>query len=106
MREYIPDGYGLSKNRMKELYAYCKQYDEWLRMTASSDATVQMKAKEKVEKIENAAHEASGKNTVLYKCLLKCVTQGIAYEYMDVPLGRAQFYKMRRLFFFLLDKEV
>ena len=129
MREYIPDGYGLSRNRMKELRAFCFQYDEWRQKRAdcytigsptisdmprggATTSIVERKAIEaqkysdKIDKIERAALKASDGSEMLYKCLIKCVTRGIRFEHMDVPCGRAQFYSMRRLFFCLLDKEV
>mgnify|MGYP006935992251 CR=1 FL=1 len=61
---------------------------------------------DKIEKIEKAAREASEGSEIMYKCLMKCVTCGIRYEHMNVPCGRAKFYTMRRLFFWLLDKKV
>lgn len=130
MSEYIPDGYGLSRNRMKELRAFCFQYDEWRqkrndcyfvgspivsdmpRGGATTSATERkaieaQKYSDKIDKIERSALKASDGSEVLYHCLIRCVTRGIMYERLGtVPCGRRQFYNMRRLFFWLLDKEV
>ena len=52
--------------------------------------------------IEWAADEA-GDN--IQRWLIKNVTEGIPYEWMDVPCGRRQFYEMRRYFFYLLAQK-
>lgn len=52
--------------------------------------------------IEQASREAEP-NICQY--ILKNVTQGVPYEYMDVPCGRRQFYEQRRKFFYLLSKK-
>lgn len=41
----------------------------------------------------------------IYKQLMKNVTEGIPYEWMDVPAGRRQFYESRRYFFYLLAQK-
>lgn len=55
-----------------------------------------------VELIEQTAIAA---DQVLYPYILKSVTQGIKYEYMDAPCGRRQFYEVRRIFFALLGEK-
>jgi hypothetical protein len=52
-----------------------------------------------INMIETAAKKADSQ---LYSYILKNVTDGISYEYMDVPCGRRRFYELRRLFFFNL----
>ena len=37
--------------------------------------------------------------------VLKNVTEGTPYEWMDVPVGRRQFYEYRRYFFYLLAQK-
>ena len=37
--------------------------------------------------------------------LFKNITEGIPYEWMDVPKGRKQFYESRRYFFYLLAQK-
>lgn len=41
----------------------------------------------------------------IYPWLLKNVTEGIPYEWMEVPKGRRQFYESRRYFFYLLAQK-
>lgn len=55
-----------------------------------------------VELIEQTAIEADSE---LYQFIIKNVTEGIPWEYMEVPCGRRQFYEARRTFFVLLSKK-
>lgn len=55
-----------------------------------------------VKLIEQTAIAA---DPVIYPYILKSVTQGIKYEYMDAPCGRRQFYEARRVFFALLAEK-
>lgn len=41
----------------------------------------------------------------IYPWLFKNITEGIPYEWMDVPKGRRQFYEARRYFFYLLAQK-
>jgi hypothetical protein len=51
--------------------------------------------------VERTVQEAAPE---IANALLKAVTDGIPYEWLDVPMGRRQFYNARRKFFYLLDK--
>lgn len=55
-----------------------------------------------MELIEQTAIEA---DSSLYQFILKNVTEGMAYEYMDVPADRKDFYAARRVFFYLLAQK-
>lgn len=55
-----------------------------------------------LELIEQTAKEA---DPGIYEWLMKNVTEGIPYEWMDVPMGRKQFYEARRYFFYLLSQK-
>lgn len=55
-----------------------------------------------IELIEQTALEA---DTGIFQWLLKSVTEGIPYEYMDVPMSRTKFYDARRYFFYLLAQK-
>lgn len=57
----------------------------------------------KIAAIEQSAIAADSR---LCKWILKNVTQGITYENMDVPCGRAQFYAARKNYFVELDKRI
>ena len=58
--------------------------------------------KRDTELIEQTAMEADAE---IYPWILKNVTSGVPYEYMDVPMGRRKFYEARRYFFFLLAQK-
>ena len=55
-----------------------------------------------VELIEQTAMEAAPD---IYQWLLKNVTDGIGYDYLDVPLSRNRFYDCRKYFFYLLAQK-
>ena len=55
-----------------------------------------------VELIEQTAMEA---DPDIYQWLIKSVTSGVPYEYMNVPLSRTKFYDSRRYFFYLLAQK-
>lgn len=58
--------------------------------------------KRDTELIDQTAMEADAE---IYPWILKNVTSGVPYEYMDVPMGRRKFYEARRYFFFLLAQK-
>lgn len=58
--------------------------------------------KSDIELIEQTAIQADPE---IYQYILKNVTEGIGYDYLDVPLCRTKFYDSRRYFFFLLSKK-
>lgn len=55
-----------------------------------------------IELIEQTAMEADAD---IYQWLLKNVTEGTPYEWLNVPAGRRQFYESRRYFFYLLSQK-
>ena len=60
------------------------------------------KLKSENQLIEEAAEKA---NPYLKHYIIKNVTQGISYDYMNVPSGRKQFYESRRMFFKILSEK-
>lgn len=122
--------YGISKNRFKELYYWCLQYDEWrdelkyktdtvksIEITdmpvahCGSDATQQLairrtQLEKNCELIEQTAIEA---DPDIYQYLLKAVTnEDVTYRYMrmimGIPCGKKMYYDRRRKFYWLLDQ--
>ena len=55
-----------------------------------------------VDLIEHTAMEAGAD---VYQWLIKNVTEGVPYEWLNVPSGRRQFYETRRYFFFLMAQK-
>lgn len=123
--------YGISKNRFKELYYWCLQYNEWrdelkyktdtvksIETTGmptaggSGDPTQQLamrrqQLEENCRMIEQTAIEA---DPDIYQYLLKTVTnKNVTYEYLDmimgIPCSRNTYYERRRKFYWLLSKK-
>lgn len=115
--------YEIDTDHYRELFYFCKQYqsrqDEINSLYGLSEicqdgmpkgnkigSQTESKAiridklRRENELIEQTAIEA---DSYIYQYIVKNVTQGISYEYMDVPCGRRQFYEKRRLFFKLLS---
>lgn len=128
LRDMTWDDYGISKNRYRELRAFCLQYDEKrsrVRYGISSvqrDGTPSGNFRESpVEKqaIENSAllrdirmiEEAAIKaDPGVWKYILRSVTQGLSYEYIEydeelgrIPMCRRDFYGTRKLFYSILN---
>ena len=55
-----------------------------------------------IELVEQTVIEAGAD---IYQWLLKNVTEGIGYDYLDVPMCRSDFYGVRKYFFYLLAQK-
>lgn len=122
--------YGISKNRFRELYYWCLQYDEWkdelkyktdtvgameiTDMPTSrnvSDSTQQLAFRraalqKNCELIEQTAIEADAE---IYQYIIKAVTdEDVTYTYLDmvmgIPCSRNTYYERRKKFYWTLDK--
>lgn len=117
--------YSISRAKYNELKYFCMQYGEKKQKLLNGyglnavlndgmpkgslsgnpteqEAIRRVGMQEDIALIEKTAHEA---NQELYKWILRNVTEGIPYEWMDVPAGRRQFYESRRYFFYLLAQK-
>lgn len=113
--------YGISPAKYNELKYFCMQYEEKKREIQrlcgfnamvtngvlcgnmiSSQTIRRIMLQNDVELIERTAIEADSE---IYLWLMKNVTEGIPYEYLDVPKARKQFYESRRYFFYLLSQK-
>lgn len=127
LRNMSWDDYGISKNRYKELKAFCLQYDEkkskikygisamqYDGMPKGSGTESQVEAqaienniyKSDCAMIEEAAVRA---NPGIWKYILRSVTQGLSYEYVEydselgrIMVGQTEFYAYRKLFYYNL----
>ena len=117
--------YNISRAKYNELKYFCMQYEEKkqelhrgyglgavindgmpkgnmpgnpVERTAIHNAMLQTD----IELIEQTAMEADAD---IYQWLIKNVTEGIPYEWLNVPTGRRQFYESRRYFFYLLSQK-
>lgn len=118
--------YGISGNRYRELKYFCRQHEEKKQrlqeLTEISSpgfshtgsggkiadktgdtAVRRMHLQRDIETVEQAAMEADGG---IYTYLLRNVTEGVPYEYLDVSYSRASFFRIRKNFFKILDKKL
>lgn len=121
--------YWIDKNRYYELKYFCLQYPLWKSayntldgMRISSFDLTGVKAsnctdilgsimdertiyQERIQLVENAAREA---DPYLASYILKAVTEGYAYTYLEsmleIPCSRDTYYDRYRRFFWLLDQ--
>lgn len=128
LRDMTWDDYGISRNRYKELQAFCLQYDEkkskinrGVNAVANDGMpkgnfkknTLEMNAIQNViyqrdcEMIEQAAVAASSE---IYPYIIKSVTNDLSFPYIEydeklgrIPVGKTEFYGYRRLFYHYLD---
>ena len=117
--------HNISRAKYNELKYFCMQYHEkkqklenayGLKATVndgmpkgstSGDSTAQDAVRnamlqDDLRLIEETAKKAAPE---IYKWILKNVTEGTPYEWLDVPVGRRQFYEYRRYFFYLLAQK-
>lgn len=128
LRDMTWDDYGISRNRYKELQAFCLQYDEkkskinrGINAVANDGMpkgnfkknTLEMNAIRNViyqrdcEMIEQAAVAASSE---IYPYIIKSVTNDLSFPFIEydeklgrIPIGKTDFYGYRRLFYHYLD---
>lgn len=117
LRDMTWDDYGISKNRYKELKAFCLQYDEKRKSIQRGAANLhyadQYAARNAIyirdcRMIEEAAVKADPN---IWEYMLRNVTQGLSYEHIEydgalrkISICRKDFYGTRKLFFSILDK--
>ena len=130
LRDMTWDDYGISKNRYKELKAFCLQYGEkkgriqygaggsppaWeISGGRNAGSPVERQAFENesytkdCKMVEEAAIRA---NPGIWRHILKSATQNLAYEYVEyddeqgrITVGKTDFYAYRKLFYFYLHR--
>ena len=117
--------YNISRAKYNELKYFCMQYEEKKRElhngyglgAVCSDgmpkgnlpgnptervAIRNAQIQKDIELIEQTAMEADSE---IYQWLIKNVTEGVPYEWLNAPKGRKQFYESRRFFFYLLAQK-
>ena len=128
LRNMTWDDYGISRNRYKELQAFCLQYDEkkskinrgvnavandgmpkgnFKKNTLEMNAIRNVIYQRDCEMIEQAAVAASSE---IYPYIIKSVTNDLSFQYIEydeklgrIPVGKTEFYGYRRLFYHYLD---
>lgn len=81
--------YELGKNEYLELKYFCLRYLDL--KTPDAD-------------LIDRALELTTDNEVIRGYLRRAVTENVPYERLDVPMGRRQFYELRRKFFYILSE--
>lgn len=129
LRDMTWDDYGISRNRYKELKAFCLQYEEKkekIRYGLSSSKSGGTPggnypgSPTEAQAISNAMNErdcrmieeaARKAGPDVWKYILKSVTQGLSYELIEwdseegkIPVCRCDFYGTRRMFYSILNK--
>ena len=123
--------YYIDKHKHYELKHFCLQYPDWKKEYAAySDIGPNLSSfeqlysngmksdpvanwaikreyyKEKIDLIEKVAEET---DYILYKYILKAVTEGLSYTYLrtilQIPCSKDHYYTLYRRFFWLLSKE-
>lgn len=130
LRDMTWDDYRISKHRYQELKAFCLQYDEKKNKIRYGLSSVQNDGtptgggagrpterqaidneqyKRDCLMIEEAAVKA---NPGIWKYILKSVTLGLPYEFIEydedlgrITVGKTDFYAYRKLFYHFLDLE-
>lgn len=115
--------YDISKNKYRELKYFCLQYKEKKDRLKSmchisavqitgmphgssiSNPTATQgegiaQLKKDIEVIEQTAIEVSSE---FYQYILENVTKDVPWEYLDIPMSRRSFYRLRRKFFYNLS---
>ncbi|AMJ40686.1 hypothetical protein [Anaerotignum propionicum] len=105
---YFCKQYPHKKEKIKELtYLSGVRYSDMPKGTDNGNPTEEramrlISLKNDIEIIEQSAIKASGD---LYRFVLKYVTKGIEYAYLDAPCGRNYFYRLVENFYIVLDKK-
>lgn len=128
LRDMTWEDYGISKNRYAELKAFCLQYEEkkskinrgvgamnydgmpksnYKENSLETKAIRNVMYQEDCEMIEQAAISTSAE---IYQYIIKSVTNDLSYRFIEydeklgrIPVGKTEFYAMRRLFYYYLD---
>lgn len=128
IRDMTWEDYGISKNRYDELRAFCLQYEEkkskisrgigsmnydgmpkgnYKGNPLESKAIRNVMYQKDCEMIEQAAIAASSE---IYPYIIKSVTNDLSYRFIEydeklgrIPVGKTEFYAMRREFYHFLD---
>ena len=130
LRSMSWEDYGISKNRYKELKAFCMQYQEKkdkiqyglpsVKQDGMPGGSISTKSLVEQQAIENDRYKqdicmiyeaAVATDPDIWKYILRSVTEDLPYEYVmydaeygRIPVGKTEFYAMRRLFYSNLNK--
>ena len=98
--------YKISKNEYRELKYFCLRYHEMKKYVEEHeqgcfDDDKYWLCLQDVILIDGVL-EIVTDSDVIHNCLFKSVTENIGYDRLNIPMGRQQFYELRRKFFYIL----
>lgn len=68
----------------------------------ANQAETKAQLRSDIELIEQTAIQT---DSTLYNYLISNVTDGVGYDYLDIPVSHSAFYRMRQRFFYLLSQK-
>lgn len=132
LRDMTWDDYGISKNRYRELKAFCLQYDEKkseIQYGTSGSSSAWENVASRMGFVGKPVENQAVKNELyakdcrmieeaairadpgIWKYILRSVTQDLPYEFVEydeelgrITVGKTDFYSYRRLFYFYLHR--
>ena len=95
--------YEISKNEYRELKYFCLRYGEMSQTIEKNEKNTEKywNALTSVMIIHDALNSAA-ENETIRAYLRRSVTENVRFDRLDVPMGRRQFYELRRKFFYIL----
>lgn len=108
-RRKLPKQYGISEFRFRELYYYTLQYPEWER-----EFLIGRKPREELDNLRKKMDQIDILCIRAEDGLAEYIRAGVIWRDMtyarlksvfDIPCDRNTYYKYRRRFYWLLDKE-
>lgn len=109
-RKRLPEQYGISELRFRELYYYALQYGEWEKELRQGDCDCSQQRVEdlrrRIDQIDMICLEANEELAHYLKLGVtnKDVTYTVLNARYGIPCDRNTYYKYRRKFYWLLDK--
>ena len=126
----VKNKYWIDKHRHYELKHFCLQYPEWKKayntqlaivpsssilesstsrgQTSDNTATLAIKRAHYAQKINLIERIAKETDETLYTYILKAVTEGLSFPYLqsqlNIPCGKDMYYDRYRKFFWLLSE--
>lgn len=129
LRNYTWEDYGISRQRYKELQAFCLQYDEKKSKLKYGLNAIRYDGQPKGNMVGHPTERAALENIIyrhdcflieeaavkanpkIWKYILRSVTQGLPYEFIEydeeqgrIPMGKTEFYGYRKLFYHYLNE--
>lgn len=83
--------YEISKNEYRELKYFCLQYSDLEKAGRNFDVN-----------LIDRALELTTDEAIIRQYLYRSVTTEVKFECLDVPMGKRQFYALRRKFYYIL----